>query len=228
VIADSDNLAAAARTLGAPSERVHAIPWGVDRARFTPAAARTSGLIASTRLHERIYDLDAVIDGVAPVLARLPHLRLVIAGDGRLRGALEAHARRRLPAGRYEFTGRLAPDAMAALLARAEIFVSASHSDSTSVSLLEAMASGAVPVVSDLEGNREWVNEGEGARLFPIGSAAGLTAALERALAERAWLEAARERNLRVIAERGDAALNFMRIESVFANLVGARARGES
>jgi len=228
VIADSDNLAAAARALGAPAVRVHAIPWGVDRARFTPAPTRTRGLIASTRLHEPIYDLDTVIDGVAPLLARLPQLRLVIAGDGRLRGALEARARLRLPAGRYEFTGRLAPDAMAALLARAEIFLSASHSDSTSVSLLEAMASGAVPVVSDLEGNREWVTEGAGARLFPPGSPAGLTSALERALSAPAWLDQARDRNLGVIAERGDAALNFARIESVFLGLARARPGAES
>ena len=32
VLVDSGNLGAAARLLGAPRERLHVIPWGVDRA----------------------------------------------------------------------------------------------------------------------------------------------------------------------------------------------------
>ena len=75
----------------------------------------------------------------------------------------------------------------AELLGRAEIYLSASLSDSTSVSLLEAMASCAVPVVSDIEGNREWVGEGEGARLFPPGDSAALARALEHALDDSDW-----------------------------------------
>lgn len=223
VVADSGNLAAAAIRLGAPAPRVHAIPWGVDRSRFRPAAAREPGLIASTRLHEPIYDVETVIEGVARVLASRPGVRLVVTGDGSRTARLEALAARRLPAGRWTFTGRIDPAAMADLLGRAELYVSASLSDSTSVSLLEAMAGGAVPVVSDLEGNREWVGEGEGARLFAPGDAAGLAAALERALADDGWRARARERNATVIAERGDAAANLARIEAVYAALAGAR-----
>lgn len=219
VIADSGNLAAAAVTLGAPPARVHAIPWGVDRTRFRPAAAREPGLIASTRMHEPIYDLATVVEGAAAALARHPGARIVFAGYGSGTAALEAHAARRLPAGRWSLVGRLEPDAMASLMGRAELFVSASLSDSTSVSLLEAMAAGAVPVVSDLEGNREWVGEGEGARLFAPGDAAGLAAALDRALADGAWREAARARNARVIAGRGDADANLGRIEALYAAL---------
>jgi len=224
VLVDSGNLGAAARELGAAPERLHVIPWGVDRARFRPAVPREPGLLASVRMHERIYDLPALIAGVKPVLERRPDARLVIAGDGSLRASLERLARATLPAGRFEFAGRLEPGALAGLLGRAQICLSASLSDSTSVSLLEAMACGAVPVVSDIDGNREWVGEGDGARLFPPGDSAGVTRALERALGDPAWLEAARARNLRVIAERGDWDVNMGRIEALFASLVAASA----
>jgi glycosyltransferase involved in cell wall biosynthesis len=225
VIADSGNLAAAAIALGAPRGNVHAIPWGVDLARFAAAATRERGLVASTRMHERIYDLESVIDGLAPVMRARPGTRVVFAGDGSLRAALERRARARLPAGRFEFVGRLDPSAMASLLARAELFVSGSHSDSTSVSLLEAMASGAVPVVSDIEGNHEWVEEGDGARLFPPGDAAALGAALERALADPAWLERARARNRVVVEERGNESAAFARIEALFESLARLAGR---
>jgi glycosyltransferase involved in cell wall biosynthesis len=81
-------------------------------------------------------------------------------------------------------------------------------------------------VVTDIEGNREWVGEGEGARLFPPGDAAGVTRALERALSDPAWLEAARARNASVIAARGDWSVNLGRIETLFESLAARAHRG--
>jgi len=224
VLADSGNLAAAARELGAPAERVMALPWGVDLARFRPGPAREPGLLISTRMHEPIYDLPVVIEAAARVLERRPATRLVIAGDGCERTALERLAARRLPAGRYAFVGRLEPDALAEWLARAEVSISAARSDSTSVSLLEAMAAGALPVVADLEGNREWVGEGDGARLFQVGEAADLARALEAALGDPAWAAAARARNRRVVEARADWNVNLGEVERRFERLA---ARGE-
>ena len=222
VLADSDNLAAAALELGAPRGIVRAIPWGVDRERFRPGL-RERGLLLSTRMHEAIYDIPVLLRGVARVMASRPETFLAIAGEGSLRARHEALAAQLLPAGRYRVLGRLAPAEMADWLARAEIALSASQSDSTSVSLLESMAAGAVPVVSDLEGNREWVEDGEGARFFAVGDDAGVTRALDAALADDAWRAAARTRNAGVIAERGDWHRNMARIEAAFQALANGR-----
>ena len=223
VLADAANLAGAARALGAAPAKVQMIPWGVDLARFRRSAERARGLIVSARMHEPVYDLETILQAVKPVLERDPHAHLVVAGDGSRRAALERQAAALLPAGRWRFVGRLAPDELATLLARAEVYLSASLTDSTSVSLLEAMAAGAVPVVSDIEGNREWVADGDGARLFPCGDAAALTIALGRALGDTEWAVVARERNRRVVEERADRELNLGRIETLFAGLASAR-----
>lgn len=220
VLADAENLGAAARALGAPAARVRVVPWGVDLARFRPGDAREPELLLSTRMHEPVYDLPTLFAGVAPVLAARPRARLVVAGDGTLRPALERLARDTLPADRVTFTGRLTPEAMAEWLARAGVALSASHSDSTSLSLLEAMAAGAVPVVSDIPGNREWVADGDGARLFAPGDAAGVSRAVSAVLDDPAWAAAARARNRAVIASRADRARNMGAIESLFAALV--------
>lgn len=225
VIADAENLARAARALGAAPERVHAIPWGIDLARFPLGAAREPGLIFSARMHEPVYDLESVIDAAARVLARVPAARLILAGDGSRRAALERRAAERLPAGRFGFLGQVDAAALADWLGRAEVYVSASHSDSTSVSLLEAMACGAAPVVSDIEGNREWVEEGVGARLFPAGDVAAMAAALEAALADGGWRARVRSHNRAEIERRADAATNMGLIEARFAALAaGVRA----
>jgi glycosyltransferase involved in cell wall biosynthesis len=174
-------------------------------------------------MHEPVYDIPVLLEGLAPLMAARPHLKLVLTGDGSQRAALERLAARLLPADRCRFAGRVTPDEMAGWLGRADLFLSASRSDSTSVSLLEAMASGAVPVVTDIEGNREWVAEGEGARLFPVGDAAAAARAVARALDDPDWAAAARARNRGVILARGDAAANMARVESLFESL----ARGE-
>lgn len=221
VLADAENLGRAARALGAFPERVRVVPWGVDLDRFAPAAAREPGLLVSARMHEPLYDLPTLILALAPLMRARVDTRLVVAGDGSRRRELEALAAARLPAGRYEFVGRLGPEALAALLARAELYLSASRSDSTSLSLLEAMAAGAVPVVSDLEGNREWVEDGVGARLFPVGDVPAAARAVEAALADRAWRERARAHNRAVVEERGSWRRNMARIESEFLRLAG-------
>jgi len=229
VLADSEGLAAAARALGAPSGRTVAIPWGIDLERFRPAAAREPGLLLSTRMHETVYDLPTIIEAVRPVLIERPQARLVVAGDGTRRGTLERLAARRLPAGRYAFVGRLAPRDLAAWLGRAAVYLSASRSDSTSISLLEAMACGAIPVVCDLEGNREWVTEGEGARLFRAGDPVDATRAVSRALDDEAWVATARARNRQVVEARADWTANMARVEALFETLVerGRGAAGE-
>jgi glycosyltransferase involved in cell wall biosynthesis len=88
------------------------------------------------------------------------------------------------------------------------------------------MAAGAIPVVSDLEGNREWVADGAGARLFRTGDPGSLAAALRAALDDPGWRAAARAANRAVIEARGNWSANLGRVEALFESLVAARRRG--
>lgn len=223
VLADAENLAAAAREMGAPADRVRCIPWGVSLDRFRPTGERRRGAILSTRMHEPVYDLPTLLEAAATLLPKHPELELTIAGDGSLRGELERMAKARLPAGRFRFLGRQSPETLAEWLGRADLYVSTSLSDSTSLSLLEAMASGALPVVSDIEGNREWVRDGDGARLFPPGDAAALARAIEAAMADDAWRDAARAHNRGVVEARADWNRNMGRVEGLFRELAARR-----
>ncbi len=223
VLCDSGNLAEAALRLGAPRATLRAIPWGVDRTRFLPATTREHGLMLSTRMHESVYDIPSLLRGVAAVMRHRPDVFLALAGDGSQLREHEALAARLLPAGRFRFLGRLTPTQLADWLGRAEISISASRSDSTSLSLLEAMAAGAIPVVSDIAGNREWVAPGDGARMFEVGNPEGIARAIVAALEDPAWCALARARNAAVIAERGDWQVNFGHIEAAFEALAAGR-----
>jgi glycosyltransferase involved in cell wall biosynthesis len=62
-----------------------------------------------------------------------------------------------------------------------DIYISASHSDGSSVSLLQAMACGIAPLVSDIPGNREWVIPHQNGWLFEDGNSTALAAMIIQA-----------------------------------------------
>jgi glycosyltransferase involved in cell wall biosynthesis len=81
---------------------------------------------------------------------------------------------------RVEFSGMLGSEDLARSYRRSAIFISVPVSDGTSVSLLEAMAAGCVPVLSDLPANREWVTDQCNGLL--VSDTATLGASLQRAI----------------------------------------------
>jgi len=68
----------------------------------------------------------------------------------------------------------------------------------------------------------------EGARLFPVGDADGLSRAIARALDDPVWANTARERNRLRVAERGDLERNLGRIEGLFRELIDRRRQAGS
>ncbi len=78
------------------------------------------------------------------------------------------------------FLGPVEEEEKAALLSQSDLFVLPSTSDTSSVALLEAMASGAACLASDLGGPREILEDGRTGRLVPV----LLPGALARAIGE--------------------------------------------
>ena len=81
-----------------------------------------------------------------------------------------------------QFVGRIDTATQAGWYARAQWFLSLPRSDSVSVSVLEAMAHGCLPILSDLPANRELVRHGDNGLLLADGEApADLKALQQRA-----------------------------------------------
>lgn len=206
VVADARVLAAAATALGAPPERVAVVPWGADLGRFPLAPPALAPHIVSLRQLAPLYDVACLVDALPALRAAVPAVRVTVAGEGPERAALERRAVARGVADCVTFAGLLPHRELPALLAGAAAVVSCARSDSTSISLLEAMASGAVPVVTDLPGNREWIDDRVEGRLFPPGDSAALAAALADVLGDPAFRALARAKARRRVEEHGDFA----------------------
>src|SRR5207245_11775668 len=118
--------------------------------------------------------------GVAAAAAGLPGVDLLMAGDGPLRGELEALAVELRVPDRVKFLGIRTdvPDLMRA----ADVFALTSVSEAASLTLLEAMASGLPAVVTNVGGNPEIVRHEREGLLFARGDAAGCADAIRRVL----------------------------------------------
>jgi glycosyltransferase involved in cell wall biosynthesis len=190
-------MAAEMRALGAREVRV--FPFGLERMP-PPSASKEPWRCFANRGLEPIYRPDRVLEVFAVLAARHPGARLVVANDGSLRGALVSRAQRPDLAGKVEFVGRLDAAAQDRQYARATWYLSLPASDSVSVSVLEAMGHGCIPLLSDLPANHELVRNGEnglvlpeGEPVLPVANLVGLddlaTRAGEVGRANRHWVE---------------------------------------
>ena len=87
--------------------------------------------------------------------------KLIIAGTGEELATLQKLSKSLNIADNIEFTGWLNHNENKSIYEQARIFVSIPESDGTSISLLEAMGAGCIPIVSDLPANREWITHSE-------------------------------------------------------------------
>ena len=94
----------------------------------------------------------------------------------------------------------------------ADLYVSASHVDGSSVSLMEALACGLPCAVSDIPANKEWVPDGVNGWVFPDGNVNALAGIILKAVEQRESL-AQISRNARVTAEeKADWPRNFEKL----------------
>lgn len=187
---DSMHMTARMRALGAGE--VMTFPFGLEALPPVPGE-KVPWLFFANRGLEPLYRPDRVLTLFARVLSERPEARLVVANEGSLRKQLESQAQALGVAHAVEFVGRLEAAKQAEWYGRAQWYVSLPASDSVAVSVLEAMAHGCIPLLSDLPANRELVRDGDNGRIVEDAvDAAALQALLPRgaaiAAANRAWV----------------------------------------
>lgn len=205
-----------------PRSDLLAIPNGIRVERFAVAtqASRAAlvaelGLAAGTRLIGTVGRLNWAKDQASLIRAfrlvheAMPDTALVLAGEGGLRGALEAEAARQGVADAVRFLGDRSD--VERLLRGFDLFALSSLTEGYSVALLEACASALPIVATDAGGNAEIVRHGINGLLVPaadpLALAEGMRALLQdpprlasMANAGRAWALA--EGSFRTMAQR--------------------------
>lgn len=237
MVGDCATIRRLAISYGMPDEKIVTFPWGVDLEHYCPQGPRLlfddhpgsprPFTLLSTRGWEPIYGVDVIARAFTRVAREIPELRLLMLGGGsqadllrrifreggigdNLQGALSGPAQ-------VIYPGLVNQQQLPQYYRSADLYLSASHSDGTSISLLEALACGTPALVSDIPGNREWVQPAAPADeqvgwLFPDGDDRALSAAIHTALENRARLPEMGRAARQLAEQRADWRQNFQEL----------------
>lgn len=161
-------------------------------------------IIYSNRLHKKLYQIESVINAFKLFLENSidKTWKLVIAATGEETNNLKLMVEHLNLKGNVEFVGWVDQDKNVEYYSKARLFVSIPESDATSISLLEAMAYGCIPVLSDLPANREWIDDGKNGIIVNSPSENIFERALKLNISEVASI------NKRIIIEKGTKVAN--------------------
>ena len=179
-------------------------PFGVDCERFRPSHPHhtDSGefVVGTVKKLESCYGIEYLIRGFALFTKHHTEnkkLRLVIAGDGSLRGPLRGLTRDLGIEGQASFLGSVSHDKIPEVLGTFSIFAALSLRESFGVAVLEASACELPVVVTNVDGLPEVVKDGVTALMVPPrdpgAAAAAFSALLEDAKLRRRLGAAGRE-----------------------------------
>ncbi len=228
VTSNNEFMSGRLREMGVPAEKLATIVFGPDAfflegpesVNVRQTEADHPPTIISTRsLDSPLYNVDLILRAMALLRARIPSVRLLVAGAGRLRPRLETLTQELGLGESVRFIGFLDAAALRDAFTSSEVYVSVPNSDGTSVATLSAMAAGCLPVVSDLATQHEWIEDGVNGLLVPLGDADALAQRLGDALEDAPLRREAASRNRAVVAERGVWQKNALLMEEWYRRL---------
>ena len=221
----SKDLENMALSLNIAPEKIEILTLGIDTDKFafTDRAKRQPyeplRLVCTRRL-ESVFDHDTIIGALALLKKKGIEFRMTFIGDGSLRDSLKQYPENVGLNGRVSFTGKVPNDELPEILAQHDVYLSASLWDGTSLSLLEAMASGLFPVVSDIKANAALLRPNVDGLLHKVGDANDLARCLTQLHEHPQLTDGAARRNRLKVIESADRKKNMKRLERIFEALI--------
>lgn len=215
-------------SFGMDPEKTVIFPWGIDLRNFSPKPSvqsnnrksktvnRKSITLFCNRTWESIYGVDVLAKAFVKVAANNPNVDLILLGGG----SQGVHIRQILMNGgvldRVYFGGQIGQKDLPRWYHMADLYISPSHIDGSSVSLMEALASGLPCLVSDIPGNREWIVEGQNGWLFRDGDVNDLAEKISHAIKNRRSFKKIGESARKTAEQKADWKKNFGKLLAAY------------
>ena len=179
---DCDTVRTTAKTFAdLKDSRIVQLPWGIKKGVFDSVGILPSNeeyrrepntfAFICTRSWEPLYGIDTLLQAFLQAYRTNSSLRLILVAGGSQAGMVREFIRAHGLEQVVHCPGPQPKEEMPKWFRAAAAYVSCAKSDGTSVSLLEAMATGLPVVVTDIPSNREWVVDDHNGWLAPAGSA---------------------------------------------------------
>lgn len=208
--------------LGADPEKILTCPRGIDLRKFSRPSEGASAefTVVSTRGLRSHYGVDIVLRASRLASEKLGNVPTAVAGAGEAESELKELVRDLGTATDVWFAGEIPNEELPSLLRRSDVYVSAVRNDGVSASLLEAMACGCFPIVTDNAANRLWVDDGINGFLIAAPDPEMFAAAIVRAMGDPALRLRAQDANRAIVERRADIRVNMRTISDAYHKLV--------
>jgi glycosyltransferase involved in cell wall biosynthesis len=230
------------KAYGIAPEKIAPFSWGIDLRVFSKAdaAAVEEGrkalgiepgdrVILSPRKWGHQWGADRIVRALPRVLAAVPRSVAVLLGPAPANPegpSLKRELEVACDPGRLRWVEpNQSPEAMAQLFSLAEVFVSAPPSDLLSLTILEGMACGCFPVLSELTAYAKHTADPRRAIRVDTSSPERLASALIEALENEALRENAALLNCQAMRREEDATINMQKMEGVYEEAIAAHRK---
>ncbi len=221
----SDELEEKALSLRIPKNKVKNINVGIDFEKFyfdrsMQEPAKQLKIICN-RSFKPVYNHVTLLKALVILKASGIPFHVKLLGDGILKSELMKFVEENDLLLDVSFLGMIANEDQIRIFEENDIYVSPSLSDGTSLSLLEAMASGLFPIVTKIQANLSFIENEKNGLLFPIKDYKTLAECLIQAYTNYNLVIESIPTNQKKCFEMGNRKKNMEKIESLYFKMLG-------
>ncbi len=209
--------------LGGDMNKTIKVTAGVDISRFNfrkqPQRDGKKIVILSCRVFEKEQNVEYLIRALAPILRKRRDIEVQFLGDGTHRAYCQNLTKDLGIEHSTEFFGFVEHDQMPIHYYQADIYVSSSTSDADHISLMEALACGLFPVVSDIPTNREWIEDNKNGLLAPLNNKEIFGKKILEAIERRDMRERSKKYNFDLVKSKAEYGKDLEILEEYYYKL---------
>jgi glycosyltransferase involved in cell wall biosynthesis len=211
-----------------PADKITVFPWGIDLALYKKQDKEESRkelglnpddmIFICTRPLEKLYRVTELLHVFKDFAKGKKDVKLVLATDGTLRDEVLHFIEDSNLQDKILFKGWIKYYEMPVYYNAADVNVSNSSSDGTSLSMLEAMACGCGLIVTDVPAIIEWVNKDNGF-IVSREDPGEFKQAMEKYYSDRSLINTHGRKNIELAKEKADWDKNYLKLKDIYSNL---------
>ena len=168
--------------------------------------------------------LDILVNSFKKLIKETPKAHLVMVGDGTAREKLEKMIKRKKLDSQTHFIGRVIGDDLSQIYRTGTVFVITSKTETQSIVLMEAMASGLPAIAVNAGAVTELVKDGENGFIFEPNDTAGIASGINAIISNKELREKMSKNALKMIAKH-DINYTLSRFEKIYNNVLRSRSK---
>lgn len=234
----SETLIREVRNRGVSPQKTKLIHWGVDPCFFHPVSNKgflkqklkigdeKIPIILCTRNLDSLYNIETILEVIPQIKSSFPKARFVFLwnADNNKLGSYKQLVKRLGVDSSVQWVGPVSYAQIHEYYQAADIFVSVASYDSGPISMVEAMACGAAPVMSRLPSIMEWVEDGVNGFLVKPRDRSGLATAIVELLKDGTLRNQFAQRNEELIREKANHDFYMRKMEAIYYSLIRSQS----